>query len=371
MILFIATILSSIYNVLIILISNTLLKSKNINNNEKNTVSIIISARNESDKLTDLIISLMNQTYPNNFYEVIVVNDRSTDNTHKILSELSKEYTNLKYINHISIPIDWAPKKWAINQAIENSFGDFIIQTDADCTVTSKWVETIMLEYSDKDVGFVCGLSPITSKNKQLNDFFLIDSIAQDAFAASCINLNMALTCTGRNISYRKQAFYKAKGFENISHIISGDDDLLLHKINNLTNYKTAFSLNTNSIVKSESPNSLDQFIRQRLRWSSKAFNYYFLDSSLELKLMLPFIYLVNIFCVFSIIKFINTPLLIGLLPWIIKSIADGIIIHRMMTLYKYKFSKIHFFILSLLHPIYISIFGIIGPLNKNIKWKE
>ena len=103
---------------------------------------------------------------------------------------------------------------------------------------------------------------------------------------------------------------------------------------------KTAFSLNTDSIVKSESPNSLDQFIRQRLRWSSKAFNYYFLDSSLELKLMLPFIYLVNIFCVFSIIKFINTPLLIGLLPWIIKSIADGIIIHRMMTLYKYKFSR-------------------------------
>ena len=100
MFLFTAIILSTIYNVLIISMSKTLSKTKTINKNKKNTVSVIISARNESDKLINLINSLMSQTYSNNLYEVIIVNDRSIDNTPKVLAKLSEKYSNLKYINH-------------------------------------------------------------------------------------------------------------------------------------------------------------------------------------------------------------------------------------------------------------------------------
>ena len=370
MLLFTATILSAIYNLIIVSMSKTLLKMNSKNNNQQKTASIIISARNEGSKLTKLINLLMNQTYPKELYEVIIVNDRSTDNTLNILQRLSKKYSNLKYINHSIVPIDWAPKKWALNKAIELSSNDFIIQTDADCIVKKTWIETIMLEFGD-NIGFVCGLSPLISTNKLLNEVFFIDSIAQDAFAASCINFEIPLTCTGRNIAYSKKAFYKAGGFDNISHFISGDDDLLLHKISNLTNYKTTFSLDINSLVISEAPKSLNKFIQQRLRWASKSFAYYSLDSSIELKLMLPFIYCVNIFCLFTIIQFINTPILILLLPWVIKTIADWIIVYRMMSLYNFQFSKTIFFIISLFHPIYISVFGLIGPLYKNIKWKE
>ena len=77
-----------------------------------------------------------------------------------------------------------------------------------------------------------------------------------------------------------KKAFNEANGYEKISHILSGDDDLLLHKINNLTSYRSIFCLNQRAVVESDAPKSIISFIKQRMRSASKSILYYSLDSS-------------------------------------------------------------------------------------------
>jgi len=370
--LFLSSLLSIIYNAIIISMANSLSSTKKNSNSVKYSVTVIVSAHNEENNISHLIDLLTSQTYPKSFYEIIIVNDRSTDNTHEIIK--NKTNNILKYINIENTPIDWSPKKWALNQAINNAKGDIIIQTDADCKMGSKWVETIVDNFNLGNIGFVCGMAPHVSSNSFINDISIIDSIAQDAFAAGCIQLNFPITCNGRNMAFMKKAFIEVDGYNNISHILSGDDDLLLHKIANLTNYRTVFSLNQNSVVESNSPSSIIEFIRQRARWASKSLLYYSLDSSFELKLLLPFLYIVNICCVITIFQFINDPKIFLLLPWFFKTTADLFIIKKFISHFNYKFSIINFFIMSLLHPIYICIFGIIGPLSNRLsiqKWKE
>ena len=312
-----------------------------IKNNNKFCMKLIkyigwkkVSEKNYRSKtLKKYYSNTISHIYPDASSEIIIANDKSTDNTLKILQDAQDKYDNLSYIDIDSTPIDWAPKKWALHNLIQQSQGDIIIQTDADCVMGSKWIETIINEFNTGNIGFVCGASPIISKNVMLNEFYLLDSIAQDAFAASCIMMNFPLTCTGRNIAFTKKAFNEVNGYENISTIISGDDDLLLHKISNNTKYQTKFCLELDGIVESEGPNSITHFINQRSRWASKSMLYYALhSSSIELKLILPFIFLVNLFCIVSIIKFIQFPSFYLLLPWIIKSISDIFIIKQFIT---------------------------------------
>ena len=227
MIMVLSTLLSIIYNAMIISMANSLSNNNKSIKRVRHTVTVVVSARNEENNLPILLDLLINQTYPKTLYEIIIANDRSTDNTENILKKKCNEYDNIKYINIENTPLDWAPKKWALNKAINNAKGDIIVQTDADCRMGGGWLETIVNEFNIGNVGFVCGLAPQISKNIFINEISTLDSIAQDAFAACCIQLNFPLTCTGRNMAFTKKAFNEANGYEKISNILSGDDDLL------------------------------------------------------------------------------------------------------------------------------------------------
>lgn len=93
-------------------------------------VSILVPARNEQDNIENCVRSLMAQDYPN--YEIIVLNDNSTDDTGKILERLAEEDDRLKIINGTPLPEGWLGKNWACMQLANASSGELMFFTDAD-----------------------------------------------------------------------------------------------------------------------------------------------------------------------------------------------------------------------------------------------
>ena len=305
MIAFIFIIISLLYSFFIFWLTEGMKKSSNHPVSQKNSlpeISIIVAARNEELNLPVLIKSLVNQNYPKDLFKIIIVNDRSTDNTHKILKKFKDQYNNVKIITITETPEDWAPKKWALNSAIKESNTDIILQTDADCVPNKNWVRTSVQYFSKPSVGFISGPAPLTiDNNTLLNSLFKLDSLSQDAFSAGGFSRGLVFSCTGRNMGFLKQAFEDVGGYNNISNFISGDDDLLLQKIANHPIYKAKFMFSKNAIVVSPAPESIMQFINQRLRFSSKGFSYYSIQTSSALKIVLPFLYITNLIILLSV----------------------------------------------------------------------
>ena len=120
MILFSIYIILFIYLLYFIWITEPLFEKKPLNKKVYYPfVSIVISAKNEEKHIKKLLNSLIKQSYPEEKYEIIIANDKSTDNTLKQLSDFESVINNLKIINIEKTPKNWGNKKWAINQFVE------------------------------------------------------------------------------------------------------------------------------------------------------------------------------------------------------------------------------------------------------------
>ena len=346
---------------------------KNILNNDYTPfISIVIAARNEASNLSTLLDSLVNQNYPIDLYEIIIINDRSIDRSASILKEYSQKIKNLKVITITSCPSIWAGKKWALHNGIKNSSGEIILQTDADCYMNKNWIKNMVNPFQDKSVGFVSSLTPLLSNgNNIFRNLFLMDSIAQDIFSGYSIGKGLILSCNARSIGYRKSHFNDMGGYHKIKNIISGDDDLVLHKMIHNIGCRVKFIMYKEAAVYSKPPSGLMEFINQRMRYASKGFLYYKLDFiSKEMKIILPFLYLVNAISTILIVKFCHTGSPIFLIALLFKVIPDYFIIHPIYNQFNFRWNWLSFIVLIVLHPFYIISFSMIAPIY-NFKWKE
>ncbi len=191
-------------------------------------VSVIICAKNESKNLSDFLPSILTQDYPN--YEVIVVNDGSTDESEIVLANLERTY---KHLYHTYIPENvkvMSPKKLALTVGIKAAKYDYLLFTDADCqTVSDKWIANMMRNFSP-ETDFVLGYGAYEQKPG-----FLSHLVSYDTFFILLQYMGFAYRGktymgVGRNMAYRKQLFFDRKGFASILHLQSGDDDLFINK---------------------------------------------------------------------------------------------------------------------------------------------
>ena len=360
------------YCMIIIKFSNSIYYYNDINleSDFQPNVSIIVSARNEEKNIGNLIDSLLKQDYDSSKIEILIANDRSSDNTEKILNVYSKQNINIKLLNISETPFGWANKKWALNQLIDLSKSDIILQIDADCIPTKLWVKTMINYFYNDRVGFVAGCSPLIHKDKFLNNLFQMESLVQEAVNAGAILNNMVLSCTGRNIAFRKKYFDLIEGYVGNEHIPSGDDDLLLQKMAIETDCIIRYSINKNSLVDSYAPYKFSDFINQRLRFASKAFLYYKIKTTFELKAISILIYLTNMIFLISALLVLNFNSYLFLAPIILKMSADLLFSFIFMLKVKRNWSFKSYLILTAVYPIYVILFGALGPLIK-VDWKK
>jgi cellulose synthase/poly-beta-1,6-N-acetylglucosamine synthase-like glycosyltransferase len=237
-------------------------------------VSVIIPARNEAENIAQCIQSVMNQTYPSELFEAIVVDDCSDDNTADIVDELTTIHPNLKLLR--LDPQDSpniSPKKYAIRTGIAHSTGEIVLTTDADCIVPSIWISTMIGQFDD-ETGAVCGWVRLNENLTRFARFQALEAFALVTAGAGSIGLGKPLIANGANLAYRRSIFDEVGGFNGIDHLASGDDDLLIQKIHRETKLKVDFAPQPDSIVKARPAATLREFLNQRCRWASKGIHY-------------------------------------------------------------------------------------------------
>jgi cellulose synthase/poly-beta-1,6-N-acetylglucosamine synthase-like glycosyltransferase len=235
-------------------------------------VSVIICAKNESDNLRNFLPSVLTQDYPN--YQVVVVNDGSSDESEQILALFSKEYPHLY---HTYLPEEAkfiSTKKMALTVGIKAAKHDIVLLTDADCKPEGKdWITNIVRNFDDKtDVVLSYGAY---FKKKG----FLSKLISYDTFTIALQYLGFALAGkpymgVGRNLAYRKHLFFDNKGFASHLHLQSGDDDLFIKEV--ATKRNTRVEISPESITCSVPKSTFKAWRIQKSRHLSTAPYYRF-----------------------------------------------------------------------------------------------
>ena len=362
-------ILALIYAALIFWLTAGLLKRSKVSDSEyRPRVSVIVAARNEELNLELCLLSLSNQNYPEDLYDVYIIDDRSEDETRKIGSRFADQQPNFNLIVVDEVDLDISPKKNAIQKGIDASDGEIIMTTDADCSPPEGWISGIVSHYNDENIGMVVGYAPLYKTNKGLKESLLkLDALSIAAVASGSIGIGYPVTCTGRNFSYRRSVYESIDGYEGLWHLMSGDDDLLLHKANKY-GIKVSYSFLPSTFVESKTYDELSEISNQRRRHASKTPHYYSLTGMTGLKIALPLVYLLNLFIVSGLLGIGVSPptLAVSLL---LKSIAEFSLLYTFSSLSGDRNVLKYFPLALLIHPFYVVIYGAWGTLGK-FTWK-
>ena len=241
-------------------------------------VTVVIPARNEQQALPALLQSLRQQQYPSHLWELIIIDDHSTDDTLRILQEAAASWPQLKVMELAKIPLpenaSSAFKKRAIQAGVEQATGKLIVTTDADCIFHPRWLHTLASFYEDHGAKFIAAPVLIKARHKLLDVFQTIDFLTLQGITGAAVYKKMHSMCNGANLAYEKAVFEEVRGFEQIDHLPSGDDMFLMHKIYKKYPDKVFYCKSTDAIVETAPAPDWKAFIHQRIRWASKADSY-------------------------------------------------------------------------------------------------
>jgi len=243
------------------------------------TVSLIVAARDEETRIGRLLDSLENQDFPRSKFEVIVVDDRSKDNTADLVINRRKSGINYKVlrIRDGETPVGRAPKKYALSKGIELANNEIIVTTDADCWMSKRWLRAIISPFVDPDVHGATGVSrfirPKGEKVPWWSEYESLEHLSYSIMAAGTIGAGHIFNAHGSNLAARKSVYDRIGGYTSNDRVASGDDVFLLQDVA-AHGGKVVFIDRIEGYVYSQPVDTLREWVNQRSRWSSKGFYY-------------------------------------------------------------------------------------------------
>ncbi len=334
-----------------------------IHSNDEIKISVVIAARNEEHTLPKLLKDLENQSYSKDLYDVILVDDHS-----------ERKISELPYIKNI-------PKNFIVSSLTEDDFGkkkallhgskisnsELLLFTDADCRLHPDWIRSHAMKFVNDKPGLIIGLVDYCSDQGLLKLFFRFDFISLVITGAGSSYLGKHTLCNGANLAVKRDLYLS---MANRLHpdIPSGDDVFLLHEIKKSSRETISVLKSKQSIVKTQPPVSLSEFINQRIRWSSKGKYYLDIDT-----LFLSFLVLItNILVSLLIVMCFVYPSWAWILlsPIFIKTIADGFIIGSGLKYFGKAFKLWPLPVFEFIYPIYM-LSAAVGGIVNAFTWKS
>lgn len=330
-------------------------------------ISIIIPFRNESITILRSLKSIENLNYPENKFEVIYIDDSSTDDSYHLLKANNKR-CNIKILKLPDEILSKGNKKRAVQYGIENSTGEIIVTTDADCIHNKNWLNTL-LKYFDDETVFIS--APVEFRNGPTL-FAKIQKLEFEGLilaGAGLIGYGEPIICNGANISYRKNIFKQLNGYNDNIYLSSGDDGFLMQKIVRQTEYKIKFCCDRDAVVMTDSNRNVKDFFNQRNRWASKSLFYE--DKKLVVQLMLIFLFYSGLLIqpILALAGFTYIWLIFSL-SILTKLYLEFQIIHKGENLFFNKNNKMIFLLTEFFQVPYIVIASLNG-LWGNFVWKK
>lgn len=332
------------------------------------SIAVIIPARNEAGNIEECINAIFTQDYPKELLEIIVIDDHSTDNTYDIVNAFGGSVRCLKLASYIQEGETLtAFKKKALSIGIAHSKAKLIVTTDADCIAKPGWLRNMAAIYESEQPVMIVAPVDFTSNGSLLQAFQSIDFMSMQGITAAAYNMKLGNMSNGANLAFSRQAFDAVEGYKGIDYLASGDDYLLMMKLQQAFPGRISYLKSKDAIVSTSPQESWNDFIQQRIRWASKSGKYK--DDKLTTILLL--VYLFNLlFLTLAIAGLFNAVLWAALAVVLVLKIISELYFLVPAARFFNKTKQLKYFVLlQPLHIAYIIVAGFLGFAGV-YKWK-
>lgn len=332
-------------------------------------VSVIVAVRNESENIVNLLNSLLLQDYPADLFEIIIVDDHSTDATPGLVEDFIAAQSTDITIKLITLSDQKVSgKKAAINTGIQSSMGELILITDADCTMNGSWISTIASYFSLHKPKMILGPVRMTDGNHFFGKLQALEFMSLISAAAGSCNAGFPLMANGANIAFTRQAFDECGGYTGNIQFQSGDDMFMMMSIKKKFGPQAIrFLRSADAFVNTPSSSGVKSFVQQRMRWVSKSRGY--TDRKLIASSIL--VYLTNLCLVLTLFAAIINPIFreLFLISYILKMAIDFPLMLSFSRFQRNSSLLWLFPLMEVLNAVYTTIIGIAGNTGK-YEWK-
>lgn len=321
------------------------IKTFNVSLDPETFVSVIVACRNEEKNITHLLGDVALQNYPENLFEVIIIDDGSADKTVEMTSAFSG-IANMKILANTG-----SGKKKALRTGIIAARGNLIITTDADCRVGKNWIRTIAAFYELNKPGMIISSVILESLPGFFRRFQELEFMSLQGITAGSALSGDPVMCNGANLAFTRELYLRHS--QNLhDELNSGDDIFLMHSLK-IEGKSKILWLESNEVrITTESSPKLTSFLDQRGRWISKAKAYR--DKSTLLLGMVTFAAV----ClqILYLIAFLVSPALfpVFLFVIILKSIPDFLILLNTTGRYGNRKLMLWFLPAQVIYPFYV-----------------
>lgn len=237
---------------------------------EKTFVSVIIPVRNEAAHIGKLLQDLARQTYPFHLFEVLVVDDGSTDGTAAAVRGFQASAPFALRLLDLSQAGGGMGKKQGVAAGIGQARGELLAFTDGDCRVQPAWLQHLARAYGQEQARFISGPVAFQDPAGLFGRMQVVEFASLVGVGAASLALGKPNMCNGANIAYPRNVFGEVGGFAGNEHIASGDDEFLMHKVHARYPGQVVFLKAPGATVFTGTQPSLRSFVAQRVRWASK-----------------------------------------------------------------------------------------------------
>jgi len=328
-----------------------------------NSFSIIIALRNEAENLSNLLNDLSALEYPSSNFEILLVDDESTDSSYEIISNfIVTNNCNWKLLS------SQGGKKHAIKEALSIATNEFILTLDTDCRVPNKLLLSYNQALHQRKAKMIAGPISFISKSTLWGQFMDIEFMSLVASGAGAMGIRKPIMLNAANLLFDRKMAIEALGEIYESDIASGDDIFLMHYVaNNYGEDEIYFLKDQDAIVETPAPKSLNDWLQQRFRWTSKAKHYKINYTSLTAIIILGFNILILASLIF--ISLIGEFWYLPITLFILKTIIDLPILLSAARFFDKKGILKNILLLEIIYPFFIVFVGVFG-LFIGVGWK-
>lgn len=202
-------------------------------------ISVILYAKNDAENLKKHLPTILKQNYPT--FQVIVVNDGSNDDTEDVLKIFQNQYKNLYYTYIPSDARYMSRRKLALTLGAKAAKYELLLFTETNCQpISEHWLTSIAESYTP-ETNIILGFCRYPNHKGFSHKMIAYDNLLSGLRYLAAALLHHPYTGNGRNLSYRKDLFFKHKGYYKSLNLHAGDDDLFVNEATDNKNTKAIF----------------------------------------------------------------------------------------------------------------------------------
>ena len=325
-------------------------------------VSIIIAARNAVLKLEDHLPQWLNQDYPE--FEVVIIDDRSADETAYFLVKTAEKEPLLKYVLLDPEVIKNGGKKLALTLGFKKAKYNHFLLTDADCVPSSdQWLRNMASGFTQKK-DIVLGVSPVKTKKNFLGRLVQFENLLTALQYLGMASKGKPYMGVGRNLAYTRSVYDNVGGFSKHHHLPAGDDDLFVQEAATINN--TTICISTDSYVNTIGPKNWKEYWQQKMRhlWIGKQYRA-------DVKNQLAWLPISQcLFWVSIIVWFcVGSSWIWPIIPILIKIIPEWVIFAKKGTLLQMPLANPYYLFFNFFYSFWYLIISINAFFKRKIVW--